>query len=331
MRSDLAEPALAVVSIALALVFAAAGLAKLRQPGPVVDAFEKFRVPRLWRNRTAARALALYELCLALGLLAADGSLFLLSAIASTVACGLFVVVTCRAWRRGEDFDCGCFGGAATPISGMLVLRNVVLLAGSGGAVVLASDGFGGVVRAVQTFTAEDGTWGIVALFLVALATTLTASTPRRSVETLLASEAGALTATRLPDLYFTTHMGDPVRIREMLSDAPAHLVVLVRPGCRSCEALLDEADVLRSRLAAPIGMILVIAGDQESFAKDHADLAASALFGGWTLAEYLRVSAYPGAVLVDSSATILAEPVSGSSAIQNLAADAGAAARART
>lgn len=331
MTPDVADSALAVVPIALALVFAAAGLAKLRRPRAVVDAFEGFRVPRRWRNPVVARALALGEICLALGLLVTDGSFFVVSAIVATLACGIFVVLTARAWSQGQDFDCGCFGGAATPISGMLVLRNLVLLAGSVSAIVLASTGFDGVLRSLQTFTAEDGAWVSVALFLAALATTLTGSTSRRPRENPRGSDVGALAATRLPDLYLATQGGEPVRIREMLSGAPAHLIVLVRPGCRSCEALLDDADALRSTLAAPIGMMLVIAGDQESFAKEHAGLAASGLFGAWTLAEYLRVSAFPSAVLVDSGATILAEPVSGSSAVQNLAARAGAVALARS
>ncbi len=316
--------ALAVVPVVLAAVFAAAGSSKLRRSETVLLAFEKFAVPPFLRKKGVAIALSLGEIFLGAALVLAQGWVFTVVAVIAAAATISFVLVTARALARGEEFDCGCFGASQTPISLALVLRNVALFAAAVACVYLGSTGFEGVIAAIASSGPGDATWAGVTLFLLALSTTFFYSTRGAGAESQQQSRDGYFTDSMMPDLYLTTAGGDPVRLLDMLSSR-AHLIVMVRPSCRTCAEFLEDTSPLQARLTPGVGLLLVVSGDQETFTREHPGLAPISLFAGWPLTSYLRSAAYPSAVLIGSDGRILAEPVAGAVAILQLAANSAA------
>lgn len=110
----------------LALVFATAAVAKLREPSSLLTTFGDFGVNG-WLARAGAAALAPAELAIALGLMfvpsvrwAAAGAIVLLL---------VFMAGIGNALRQGLAPDCGCFGSLRPePITPSTLIRNAGLL-----------------------------------------------------------------------------------------------------------------------------------------------------------------------------------------------------------
>jgi hypothetical protein len=116
---------------ALALLFGAAALHKLRDPAGFRDAFAAYRLVPGPLVVPFARALPLAEACVASALLVPGGAragglggALLLVLYAGAIAVNL--------GRGRRDLDCGCLGPASRrPIGGALLVRNGVLAAAS--------------------------------------------------------------------------------------------------------------------------------------------------------------------------------------------------------
>lgn len=314
----MAPMALALLPVALGAVFIIAGALKLPRPQTVVSALTNFAVPAALRTRSIALALAWGEILLGSALVTTRGSAFLVAGLVALIATAAFVGITARAVMRGETFDCGCFGATRSPLGPAVVSRNALLLVAALGTVFLGLGEFPGVAEAIARISQSDLVWLTAIVFFAALTATFVLSVRRPRPDKTAPAQPGQLTGTLLPDLYFTTSNDEPVRLMDML-DRPK-LIAIVRPGCHSCSAFLTSSADNLKHLAASTELLLVVSGDKESFTREHPDLTPFSLFGGWTLASYLRVSAYPGAVLVASGGEILDEPVAGTEAIRNLA-----------
>jgi hypothetical protein len=105
------------LALGLAVVFAWAGLAKLRAPRRTVRAFRTLGVsPRL------ARVVPLVELALAVALVVQPTT-----ALAAAALVAVFTIVLARA---APGVACACFGSASTePVSWVQLLRNGMLAA----------------------------------------------------------------------------------------------------------------------------------------------------------------------------------------------------------
>jgi hypothetical protein len=314
---------LVVFPVVLAAVLIAAGISKIGRPRGVLNAFENFKIPALLRRRGVATLFPLLELALGVSLVTTTGAMWVLAGSASVAVTAAFLFVTARALSRGERFDCGCFGAHRTPISWSIVVRNSLLLLAAIGTTVVASSGGDSVPATLAGFGSADWIWsaaalflaGITAVFFYSLRGSSAADSPRQD---------GVLTGTVLPDLYLLTVDQAPVRLHDMLNEQP-RLLILVRPGCPSCDVLLHDPQTLRDTLDPTVELVLVVSGAEDTFRTMHPELADVALFGSWPLAEYLRVSAFPGAVLVAAGGRVLAEPVAGREAILDLSARSGA------
>lgn len=314
-------PPLTLLPVVLAAVFLAAGAAKLRRPEGVLETLRNFGFPKVFHNRFVAVALPAAEVVLGAALVATSGWTFAVAAIATTATMMIFLFVTTRSLIRGETFDCGCFGAARSPISRAIVLRNVLLLIVSLGNTLLAMSGFAGVMSNLGSFTSDDIAWSAIVVLLVGLGAAFALSTEGVSRDDAIRPQSylESLTGSTLPDLYLSTNAAEPVRLLDMV-DARPQLIIAVSPGCQGCAALLSDTDALHRRLAGDVGLLLVVTGDHASFLEEHPELEAVSLFGAWTLTSTLRLSAFPGAVLVARGGAILAEPVAGRVAILNLA-----------
>jgi hypothetical protein len=311
-----------VLPVVLAAVLVAAGMTKVGRPRGVLTTFENFGLPLLLRKRSVAMLFPVLEIVLGVLIVTATGTAWVLAGWVSVAVTATFLFVTARALSRGEQFDCGCFGATRTPISSSIVVRNSLLFLAAVGTTVMASVGFDSVPVALAGFDADDWTWGVAALFLAGI-TAAFFSSPRGSSVAASVRRDGALTGTVLPDLYLSTIDQAPVRLHDMLEERP-RLLLLVRPGCPSCDALLHDPQPLQDALDPTVELVLVVSGAADAFHTAHPELAEVALFGGWPLAEYLRVSAFPGAALVGAGGRLLAEPVAGRQAILDLSTRSG-------
>jgi hypothetical protein len=122
------DPALAwTLRMSLALLLAAAAWQKLRAPAAFAAAVDAYRLAPARAARPLAAALLLGEVVAATWLVVpswqAQGAMLaagLLALYAAAIAINL--------GRGRRDLDCGCGGpGMRRPVSGWLVLRNVVL------------------------------------------------------------------------------------------------------------------------------------------------------------------------------------------------------------
>ena len=145
------DPAFAMLALLLlAVVFATAAVAKLREPGVFAGVVEQYDLLPLPLVRPFAYALPVVELAAALGLLlpvtrapAAAVLVLLLLGFAAAMAINLA--------RGRSDIDCGCFIGVQKQrISWTLVVRNLVL---AGFGLLLLTEAGGRPLRALDWFT----------------------------------------------------------------------------------------------------------------------------------------------------------------------------------
>ena len=111
---------LTALRVAVAAVFAVAGLAKLRDPASSRAAIGASGVPRRVRG-VVEHTLPLVELAVAASLLLSDARPARLAAVALITVLNVGVGV---AVLRGTTDRCGCFGRAATRLGAPTVVRN---------------------------------------------------------------------------------------------------------------------------------------------------------------------------------------------------------------
>jgi hypothetical protein len=123
------DPAIGdLLAVALALIFGASGVLKLRDSAVFAGAVANYRLLPAWAEPPFARALPLAECACAAGLLFA--------ATRTAAAIGLIALlllftgaITINLLRGRTDIDCGCFGPALRqPLSGWLLARNAAMM-----------------------------------------------------------------------------------------------------------------------------------------------------------------------------------------------------------
>lgn len=317
--------AFTVLPVILVVVFAASGASKLGRRDLVTTTLQNFRLPAPMQHPIVVALLPAVELLLGLGVFAARGWVFTAIAACAVLVTGVFVVIVGQALSRGDRFDCGCFGSTIrTPISGALLLRNVLLFAAAIGSVVLGVTGFDGVVPEIATFTTDDVAWLSISVLLAVLTLTMfgTPHTKDPAAADTAPASRGDHTLTsgdRIPDMHLDTLSGSSSRILDSIADRP-HLVIFAKAGCRSCHTLLQQGPALTRELGTDTGMLLLVMGDAEAFEGEHPRLAPYALYGAGALAARLGVNTYPAAVLLSSDGTLLSDTVRGAVAIHDLA-----------
>ncbi len=123
------DPAIGyLLAVALALIFGASGLLKLRDPALFAAALANYALLPRWSERAFAWTLPIAEIG------AAAAVLFPMTRAIAAAALALLLVVFSAAiainLARGRtDIDCGCFGPALRQeLSGWLVARNLILM-----------------------------------------------------------------------------------------------------------------------------------------------------------------------------------------------------------
>ncbi|MGI8759129.1 MAG: TlpA family protein disulfide reductase [Acidimicrobiales bacterium] len=229
-------------ALALAAVFAAAAIAKLRRRPTTERAFGALG---LASPRALALGVPTAELTLAAGLVVVPAE----AGTAALAVLAGFTTFLARSIRRGDALGCGCFGTAQPAPAGITeVVRNGFLAA----AAVLAAFARGPVVPGL----------GAVAVVVAgaAVAVAVLAVVSRREGRWPSPAPAGPLPGSLAPPLSGLVHEGPA---------ATATLIAFVAPTCEGCAEL-------RSCLAAFAGRGL----RQRVVELDDGSAAAFVAFG---------------------------------------------------
>ena len=171
-----------VLALALAALWGASGVHKLRDPGAFAGALAAYALLPQRGGDIVARALPLIEIAVAIGLLIPVWREA--AALVSTLLLGLYALAIAINLQRGRRaLDCGCFGfGRRSTISMTLLWRN--------GALALASLAAGFLPRRVRAldwldlFTVAVGVAAAALLYAAAEGLAGAAGgLPRRPVE----------------------------------------------------------------------------------------------------------------------------------------------------
>ena len=115
--------------IALGAVFVYAAWTKLREPWELFAmSIDAYKVLPYWAVLVVARTLPWAEMLIGLALMA--GRWLRVSAGVASLLLLVFFGLMVRAYAKGMQIDCGCFGGGDT-ISVRTLVRDGTLLAGS--------------------------------------------------------------------------------------------------------------------------------------------------------------------------------------------------------
>jgi uncharacterized membrane protein YphA (DoxX/SURF4 family) len=119
-----------ILRIALGGIFIYAAWAKLRDPWELYAlAINSYEVLPLWAVELVARTLPWFELAVGLALIAGVW-LRVFSTITSLLLVVFFGLMV-RAYAKGMQINCGCFGNAGDIISKWTLLRDGSMLAGA--------------------------------------------------------------------------------------------------------------------------------------------------------------------------------------------------------
>ncbi len=119
-----------VIRIALAALWAAAGILKVRDPSGFAQEVANFQLFPAAASFVAA-TLPMTEIVIALGLFCPWRHWRQAAALASTAVMAVFLVAVVSVVVRGVNTDCGCFGNNSGPVSWLTVARNLGLLGAS--------------------------------------------------------------------------------------------------------------------------------------------------------------------------------------------------------
>ena len=128
-RSNILRIGARVLSIVLGAIFAYAAYVKLKDPWALFAMnIESYKVLPLWAVKLVARALPWAEM--AIGILLIAGILRRISTTAALLLLAVFFGLMVRAYAKGMEINCGCFGPGEA-ISWKTLLRDGSMLAGA--------------------------------------------------------------------------------------------------------------------------------------------------------------------------------------------------------
>ena len=296
---------LLVLRLALAVVFAAAGVAKLLDRRGAYEAARRFGAsPAI--ARPLAVGLPVAELGTAALLVPAKTGT--VGAIAAAVLLAAFSAAIAAALVRGERPDCACFGRVASSPVGPATLARNAALGVAAIAVAVAGPGTGLTdVRIGAVWASLSALTAAVAL-LSAIAWQLFRQNGRlverlRVVEDALGtrSTGGLAIGDSAPTVETTEGPLD-----ELLAEGSPVALVFTQTGCGACDELAPRVDRLRRRRGGPLRIALV--HDNPTAVRDYG------------------IDVVPSAVLLDRAGRVASAVAAGAFAVERFLAAAASA-----
>ena len=333
---------LLIVRLALALVFIASGISKLRSLEGSRTAAADLGVP----SRLAplvGTALPVVELAVAALLVVAPSGRA--PAAAAALLLATFTAVLAANIARGRRPACRCFGEVhAKPISGATIVRNVVLLAGAvavavaGGGddpIELLADATGaqlavGIAIAVLGIAVALEGWAIrqllrrhgrVLLRLDALEARPPSSSPDSPRAVAVEILPGLPVGARAPEFSLVGLHGETMTLAAFRAPGKPVLLVFSDAACGPCTALMPELARWQSEHVDRLRIVVVAAGSADTNrakAVEHG-LVDVLLQEGHGVGDDYRYEGTPGAVLVDVLGRVASPIASGAPAIREL------------
>lgn len=305
-----------LVLLTLAGVLVVSGLAKVRMPLAVEDAFVALRVPSLVPRRPAARALPWVELALAALLLLSPAGPLVAVGVAVVVLMAAYAALVARALGFDSPVDCACFGSLGQHrVDGRTVARNVVLLGLSVVATLVALDG-GSAPAAVRRLGADD--WWTLAAAAAAVAVAVLVVGGSGWHEEVEPREP-TLEYERQPIPYGVLRMPDgTTSTLAELATTQARLLVVLNTHCGPCLRTAEKLDDWAARLAPAVGLVAVYTDD--GLETSHAD-GLSAVEPDRNVRRVFSVGA-PGAVLLGADGLMAGGPVAGERDVEQFVDD---------
>lgn len=310
----------------LAIVFATAGVGKLRDRPGSRQALTDFGVPE-GVAPAGAVLLPVAELCTAAALLIHASARA--GAIAALVLLLAFIAGIARALARGEAPDCHCFGQIHSAPAGRGTLaRNGVLAAI---ALVVAIHGAGPAYDDwVQARTGAElaaAGLGVMAAVLAAICARLWLD--RRTLRADLAKArqtvalfpAGLPVGATAPPFALRDLTGQTRSLPSLLEPGLPLALVFVSPACGPCAALLPEIGRWQAALEERMTIALISSGSSldNQIAKDKHGLRNLLLQEDAEVMDAYRVSGTPGAVVVTPEGRVASVAVEGVYGIEPL------------
>jgi len=319
---------LLVLRVGLALLFAVAGVGKLRDRDGATRALRGFGVPVRWAGPGAV-ALPISELVVAGLLVATPTSRG--GAIAALALIGLFMIVIGRSIARGDQQDCNCFGTIhSAPVGWMTLARNLVF-GGVAAAIVIAGPG--------RSLTAAfDGVkpWAVVVGVVVVMQLLLSWQLFRqngrlilrvRTLEQRLGPDRPAARVQHgldpgvpAPEFELPDLDGRPLTLDDLLARGRPAALVFSDPGCGACVELLPVV-ARAERDRSDLTIALITTGDvmQNRLHLEGSGLATVLLADQHQLSTAYAVKAMPAAVLIDLDGRIASPLAVGGPRVEEL------------
>jgi thiol-disulfide isomerase/thioredoxin len=352
------EPVSLALRLALAVVFAVAGVAKLAGRADFRRALGEFGAPAVLVAPVAV-ALPVAELGVAVALVLPVVAWW--AAIAAVALLLAFSAVVGTSLARGRAPQCNCFGRLSTGSVGRdTLIRNAVLVV-AGGLVIAAgpararSSAIGWLaalspVQQVGLAAAVAGSallafhsWVLVHVVrqngrlldrVTVLEHMLRLHEPHRTELPLLSphganghrydhhhdhdAPAGPQVGDRAPDVALVDLDGNPVNLADRWADGPT-AILFWSPTCGFCQRMLPDLRVWEAeRLAASPRLLVVSSGS----AGDNRAMGLTSpvlLDDRFAAGRAFGVTGTPQAVLVDADGTVAAPPAAGSQGVLKL------------
>jgi peroxiredoxin len=312
------------IRVALAIVFGAAGAAKLLDLQASRDTTSAFGVPER-AARVSGTLLPFAELATALALLLQPTARW--AAVAAAALLVLFSGGVGFALAQGRTPNCNCFGQVSSEqISWRTLVRNAVFAVAAG---FVICEGAGASLQAWTSDRTAANLVGGLALTACAFAVIAALHFWRRSVSLREALARGgdgtpelAVGATA-PAFTLTALDGQPISLEHLRSAGLPVLLVFASPICVPCRTLLPELGRWSNTLSDRIRFAVVESGvhDPTEFAEQ---IGASGELIGLVEPEFAVAAAYgvqvtPSAFLIDADGNIAAPATPGANAIEQL------------
>ena len=316
-----------VATLVLGVVFAVAGVAKLRDQDGTRAAVAEFGLPT-WALGAGALILPASELAIA-GLLIVPATSLIGSITASVLLAGFIAGIS---WNiaRGRHPECRCFGQLhSAPVGAKTIFRNLVLL---GLASLPMINGGVSVSAALnESFTDADRLTlyvsfaGIVATSVLALIVYQLSNRVRELRNQLLraALQPAALLpfGSPAPAFDLETAAGGSITLRDLtVRDVPT-LLIFVSASCGPCQELMPEIARWQAAYDHVVSIAMIASGPREgSISKARAhELTDVLLDEDGSISDAYGADATPSAILLNEDGDVDTEMVAGPDRIHQI------------
>jgi methylamine dehydrogenase accessory protein MauD len=302
-----------VIRIVLAVVFATAGVGKLRDLQASRQSLREFGVGEALA-RPAAVLLPLAEIAVAVALVFRPTAQW--GALAALLLLIVFIAGIANALRQGLAPDCNCFGQIhSAPAGRSTLIRNALL---SGLALVALTAGPG---PAVDSWASDSGVAEVVAIIAVAAAIAL--GVWAFQLRTTLQRVAADLTSTRRqlalvpPGLpvgsqapnfeLMSADAGEKVTLEGLLERGKPVLLMFTAPGCGPCAEIFPTLRRWQQSLSGQLTVALISSGTIEAnqYLVDEHGLERLLVQESIEGFDAFRVRSTPSAVLISAEGKI--------------------------